>query len=1156
MAKQKRPTIETAIQVPVLEKTEVAVILLSLGIGLGVIGMAFSVVPDLTAVTCSSVSSTNSSRSLSESQVQTLNQQVLEARADYETAGAGKIFKRGALQHAAQARKQALRDLMSSDPVAAQKLVFGSAQERKLAAVSRGCVEQAAKVQGQIHALHGDLVDDKQPGMNELLLRTRNQTYTVYGVEGSKTVITPGATFQVDGYTLDDAFLVKTETSPSSAPTITSVISSPQTLAASHAKVLTLMGDFNNTDVRSPNFSTLQTISNTVNSYYADNSYGQYQWQFTNRDWYEVPVARGNTCPYMQFAQQLVTQADPDVDFSQLANQTLAILVPYKAYPDETTDQSCAWDGLAWPWQINYTTNEGTIPMYTIWVKLPKTSQRIQYIWNHELGHTLVGGGHASWTSCPAGTTFYDSTCQNVEYGNPYDVMGGQIYDPFYEIYDQGHFSAERKDLAGWIPGQSITINNHAPGQTVTLTPVDQAGAGTKLLRIQRDQNEYTTVEYRQPYQADGVTLNTDGQMFSASDPRLSAVFGGALILDTNGIYTYLLDASPQPTNTQVDSVLKPGQSLTDPKNGSTITVNSTTPTSLSVTVTSPNFDTIPPLAPAIVNDGPGQDIDVQTDTTSLAGNWDAVTDDGTGVAKYKYEVDTPDGINLIPLTDNGLQTSFSQTGLTMTPGTTYLIGVQAIDIAGNASYMTWSDGVTIDTTPPAPAGPLTTGSRPLPPDCVLDGVVGGAENSATNSPSVLTAFWCDSPDLATLDHYQYAIGTTAGATNVVGYTDVGKNIYASRTGLALVEGQHYYFSVRSVGLNGVAGPRATSSGVLVDDTSPPATGFVNDGTGADIDVQNSLTNLSANWQVVNDASGVTYQYAIGTTPGGTDVQSFQALIDTRVSLNNLTLTSGRHYYVSVRTVDAAGNIGPTQSSDGVLVDPNGDTEPPTISITTPTNGSTVGGTVAVGLTAADNSLVTGVQVYVDGQPLGSTLTASPYVQYWDTTPFSNGTHTLTASATDGTNTTTSSAISVTVNNVGNIDTDPPIATIYSPTDRTQVSGIVSFRISVFDFGTSGVKDTQFFLNGEPISQKILGSGQLVYSWDSNSVPNGTYDLTALARDNAGNSAFSPTVVMIVNNPVISPDTTPPAPVNDLRVVWLDWSVGVDDVEHARQIFG
>jgi hypothetical protein len=73
----------------------------------------------------------------------------------------------------------------------------------------------------------------------------------------------------------------------------------------------------------------------------------------------------------------------------------------------------------------------------------------------------------------------------------------------------------------------------------------------------------------------------------------------------------------------------------------------------------------------------------------------------------------------------------------------------------------------------------------------------------------------------------------------------------------------------------------------------------------------------------------------------------------------------------------------------------------PTVSITNPVGGETMSGTVPVAANAADNVAVASVRFFLDGKPLGRLVTAAPYAIRWDTTTVPDGTHTLSAQATD-----------------------------------------------------------------------------------------------------------------------------------------------------------
>src|SRR5258708_18493752 len=57
---------------------------------------------------------------------------------------------------------------------------------------------------------------------------------------------------------------------------------------------------------------------------------------------------------------------------------------------------------------------------------------------------------------------------------------------------------------------------------------------------------------------------------------------------------------------------------------------------------------------------------------------------------------------------------------------------------------------------------------------------------------------------------------------------------------------------------------------------------------------------------------------------------------------------------------------------------PNPDTTPPTVSITSPSSGATVSGTITVTANASDNVGVAGVQFKLDGANLGAEDTTAP----------------------------------------------------------------------------------------------------------------------------------------------------------------------------------
>jgi len=99
------------------------------------------------------------------------------------------------------------------------------------------------------------------------------------------------------------------------------------------------------------------------------------------------------------------------------------------------------------------------------------------------------------------------------------------------------------------------------------------------------------------------------------------------------------------------------------------------------------------------------------------------------------------------------------------------------------------------------------------------------------------------------------------------------------------------------------------------------------------------------------------------------------------------------------------------------------DTTPPSVNITSPSNGATVSGTVTIAASATDNVGVTKVEFYINNNKVGED-TSSPYEYSWNTTGYSNGTYSLKAIAYDAAgNSAVDNDTSVTVSNSSSGDT-------------------------------------------------------------------------------------------------------------------------------------
>ena len=129
-------------------------------------------------------------------------------------------------------------------------------------------------------------------------------------------------------------------------------------------------------------------------------------------------------------------------------------------------------------------------------------------------------------------------------------------------------------------------------------------------------------------------------------------------------------------------------------------------------------------------------------------------------------------------------------------------------------------------------------------------------------------------------------------------------------------------------------------------------------------------------------------------------------------SWNSASVANGTHLLAAV-AMDTSG-VSATSPSVTVTVS----NPAPTVSITSPANGATVSGTVTVSATASSGIGIAAVQLQVDGNNVGAADTSSPYDFSWNTTNYTNGSHALTAVATDTAgNSTVSAAVNVTVSN-------------------------------------------------------------------------------------------------------------------------------------------
>ncbi|HEX8160456.1 MAG TPA: Ig-like domain-containing protein [Pyrinomonadaceae bacterium] len=233
----------------------------------------------------------------------------------------------------------------------------------------------------------------------------------------------------------------------------------------------------------------------------------------------------------------------------------------------------------------------------------------------------------------------------------------------------------------------------------------------------------------------------------------------------------------------------------------------------------------------------------------------------------------------------------------------------------------------------------------------------------------------------------------------------------------------------------------------------------------------------------------------------------------------NTDASSEGAHALQAKAYDPSGNVG---TSAEVTVNVKHDVAPPTVSITSPANGATVNGTVAVQIGAADNVGVTQVELYRDGVLIG-TKTAAPYSFNWDTGTVANGAHSLTGKAYDaGGNSATSAAVNVTVQN----DLVAPTASITSPTNGQIVSGTATVTAGATD--NVGVTKVELYADGALVGTKT--SAPYTFGWNTDPLAEASHTLQAKAYDAANNVGNSATVTVTVKHDVTPPTVALTAP--------------------------
>lgn len=237
---------------------------------------------------------------------------------------------------------------------------------------------------------------------------------------------------------------------------------------------------------------------------------------------------------------------------------------------------------------------------------------------------------------------------------------------------------------------------------------------------------------------------------------------------------------------------------------------------------------------------------------------------------------------------------------------------------------------------------------------------------------------------------------------------------------------------------------------------------------------------ISANWSGFADlGSGIAqYQWAIGSTPGSANIQAFTSVgFATNATATNLTLVNGTTYYVSVRAIDAVGNIGLPAVSDGIQVV----TPPPVI-----TDYSDDGGVIGDGLTNDNTPRLSGtaeagatIRIFDGATLLGQTTAGNDGKWRYTTDTLADGPHVFRADATHvggGSTSVLSDPLNLSIDMVAptvSINQDPGQI---DPTNVVPINFVVHFSKPVTGFTAASLDLTGSTVNGTP-TVIVTGAG-------------------------------------------------------------------------------
>ncbi len=544
----------------------------------------------------------------------------------------------------------------------------------------------------------------------------------------------------------------------------------------------------------------------------------------------------------------------------------------------------------------------------------------------------------------------------------------------------------------------------------------------------------------------------------------------------------------------------------------------SVTPSVEQVTL-SYSLDKTPPAAPskpdlAAGSDSGSSDAD---DVTNVA----TPTLEGTAEPNSSVELFT-DG-NSLGTADADANGAWSFTPAEALDDGTYQVTAKVTDAAGNESPASATLSVTVDTV--APSASLTA------PD----------DGARVRGTVTLSA---DTNDNSGVERVEFLVDG-----NVVG-SDASEPYSFAWNSTGVSEGNKA-ISARAYDL---AGNTTTSDArtVIVDNTAPEAPSSPDLTTDSGSDNTDNLTNDATPTFTGTAENGATIKILVdGAEKGNTTAT------DGTYSITTSALDDGPHA-VTARATDTNGNEGTESEALDVTVDTQKPGAPTRVDLiaasdtgASSTDNTTSDDTPTFDLTAEADS---NVRVYKgsDTTPLGSARADGTGIARITSDQLADGTYTISATSEDAAGNVSDSSTTINVTIEATVDTQAPAApsrpdlAAASDSGSSSTDDVTRNTTPTFNGTAEANSSVELFTDGNSIGTTDAGANGAWSFTPATALADGTYSVTAKAKDGAGNTSQASTGLSL------KVDTAAPSTVLQLEAtpsqtgIALEWTDGSD----------